>query len=152
MFRFLTFVILANIVTVHNKVVKVMFLHVCVCPQRGEYLGRCPPGPGAPPRTRYTPGPGTPRTRYTPQTRYTPWDQVSPRTRYTPQDQVHPPGPGTPPLGPGTPPRRLLLRTVRILLECILVTRLCSHLTIPITIRKIDNSCLCRFKFACQAV
>ena len=51
-----------------------------------------PPGPGTPP------GLGTP-----------------PRTRYSPPDQVHP-------LGPGTPPRRrLLLRTVRILLECILV-------------------------------
>ena len=40
-----------------------------------------PPGPGTPPRTRYTPlGPGTP-----------PWDKVHPT------DQVHPPGPGTPP-------------------------------------------------------
>ena len=84
-------------------------------------MGRYPPGPGAPPGTRYTPWtrytpPGTrythsprtiyihprdqvhpPGTRYTPQTRYTPWtwytpDQVHPQTRYTPWDQVHPPG------------------------------------------------------------
>ena len=62
--------------------------------------------------TRYPPGPGTP-----------PWDQVHPpRTRYTPRDQVHPLGPGTPPVpGTPTPQIRLLLRTVRILLECILV-------------------------------
>ena len=54
-----------------------------------------PPGPGTPPRTRYTsPGPGTPpRTRYTPGTRYTPQDWVHPPgTRYTPRDQVHPLG------------------------------------------------------------
>ena len=68
-----------------------------------------------PPQTRYTPGPSTP-----PQTRYTPLDKVPPRLGT-------PPRPGTP--RPGTPPRiryppaeiRPLLRTVRILLECILV-------------------------------
>ena len=55
-----------------------------------------------------------------PPTRYTPHNQVRPR------DQVHPPGPGTPPRTRYTPPdqvhppRRLLFRTVRILLECIL--------------------------------
>ena len=73
-----------------------------------EYLGRYPPRPGTPPRTRYTPLPGT---RYTPLpgTRYTPCPPpISPnRTRCTPRNQVH-------------PQRRLLLRTVRILLECIL--------------------------------
>ena len=57
----------------------------------GEYLGRYPPRPGAP-QGQIPPG-----------TRYTPQDQVHPR------DQVHPPG------------RRLTLRTVRILLECILL-------------------------------
>ena len=100
-----------RIFTVRNEVAKVMFLHVCVCPQGGEYLGRYPPG------TRYTP----PGTRYTPRgTRYTPWDQVHPPTRYTPL--VHSLGPGSPPRATVTPsPRRLLLRTVRILLECILV-------------------------------
>ena len=83
-------------------------------PQAGTSLGRYPPG-------RYPPA-GTPPGRYTP-------------GRYTPQDQVHPLGPGTAPQA-GTPrqvhpsqtmyppprkQRRLLLRTVRILLECILV-------------------------------
>ena len=58
------------------------------------------------PRTRYTsPGPGTPpRTRYTPQNQVHPQDQVThgtrytapglgtpPQTRYTSQNQVHPP-------------------------------------------------------------
>ena len=74
----------------------------------------------APPGSRHPPRPGTPPEQ-------TPWDQA-PWSR-------HPPlGPGTP-LGADTPPpdqapprsrhppasRRLLLRTVRILLECILV-------------------------------
>ena len=111
---------------------------------------RHPPGLGTPPRTRYTPlGPGThppgadipldqvhppgpdtpPGTRYThPQSRHPP-DQVHPPgTRYNSQNQVHlpeqtPPGTRyTPPTEPGTPPEiRPLLRTVRILLECILV-------------------------------
>ena len=92
------------LVTIHNEVAKVMFLHVCVCPQWGgewEYLDRyplgtryTPPGPGTPPRTRYIPlGPGTP-----PGTRYTPRDQVHP------PDQVHLPGPGTPPGTRYTPP------------------------------------------------
>ena len=81
-----------------------------------------PQGPGTPPRTRYTPwdqvhppGPGTPPQNQVPPT---PWDQVHPPgPDTTPRDQVHPPGTQyTPP-----PRRRLLLRTVRILLECILV-------------------------------
>ena len=106
----------AVLITVRNEVEKVMFLHMCVCPQRREYLGRCPPDQVHPPGTRYIPGtrytprpgtpPGTPpRTRYTlrgqgtpprPGTRYTP---TGPGT--TPQDQVHPLGPGTPPSGDG---------------------------------------------------
>ena len=94
---------------------KVIFLEVCVknsVHMGGEYLGRYPPdqvhppwdqvhpppGPGTPPRTRYTPQDQVhPQdqihpsgTRYTPRTRYTPWDQV-----HLPQDQVHPPRPGT---------------------------------------------------------
>ena len=96
-----------------------------------------PPGQVHPPWTRYTL-----ETRYmTPQTRYTPWHQVHPLgpctppgTRYTFLRQVHPPPrnryippAGTThgrytPLGPGTLPEIWpLLRTVRILLECILV-------------------------------
>ena len=98
-----------SIFTVRNEVAKVMFLQACVCPQgEGEYLTRyTPPGPDAPP------GPGTP-----------------PRTRYTPPEPGTPPGPGTPPPGPRTPPEiRPLLRTVRILLECILVYNL-MHITL----------------------
>ena len=78
-----------------------------------------PPDQVHPPRTRYPPdqvhalGPGTlPKPGTSPGTRYPP-DQVPP------WNQVHPPGPDTPPC------RRLLLRTVRILLECILVFFLC---------------------------
>ena len=85
------------LVTVRNKVAKVMFLHVCVCPQRGV-PGQVPPKDQVhpPPGTRYTPlGPGTPP----------PWDQVHlPGPGTPPQDQVHPPGLGTPPSRPGTPP------------------------------------------------
>ena len=101
------------------------------------------------PQTRHTPQPSSlPRNQVHPQTRYSPPDQVhpsgpgtpprpgtapqpgTPPTRYTPRDQVHPPGPGTPPRTRYTPPGtrythpaeiRPLLRTVRILLECILV-------------------------------
>ena len=124
------------IITVHNEVGKVMFSHVCVCPQGGSTWvpGQvATQGPGTSPQ-----GPGTPRTRYTPGTRYTPQDQIHPQTRYTPRpgtppDQVQPPD--QVPLGtrytprtryiprPDAPPRRwLLLRAVRILLQCILVT------------------------------
>ena len=77
---------------------KVIFLHLSLIlftggstPQQVSPPTRYTPGPGTPPRTRYTPL----GTRYTPLgTRYTP-----PGTRYTPQDQVHPPRPGTPPTG-----------------------------------------------------
>ena len=72
---------------------------------------------------------GVPDQVHPPGTRCTPWDQVHPLG-----PGAHPPGlgvvPGTPP-GPGTPPRpgtppeiRPLMRTVRILLECILVSYL----------------------------
>ena len=107
-----------------------------------------PPDQVHPPGTRYPPGPGTPPTPWDQVHPLGPG--VPPRTRYTSQDQVHPPGtrytlpPGTryTPPGPGTsqswtrythpwdqvhpPSRRLLLRTVRILLECILVVS-CRH-------------------------
>ena len=83
------------------------------CPRGGVCLSACwdttPLGGGR----HSSPRPGTPRSRYPPRSRL-------PRTR-------HPPEAGTPytrqPLEAGTPPppRRLLLRTVRILLECILV-------------------------------
>ena len=79
----------STIFTVRNKVAKVMFLHVCVCPGGGGVPGQVPPswdqvhplGPGTSPRDQIHPlGPGTP-----------PVDQVHrPGTRYTP------PGPGAP--------------------------------------------------------
>ena len=99
--------LLYEIFTVRNEVVKVMFLHMSVCPKWGEYLGRYPLGPGTPPWDQVQPpGPGTPpdqvhppRTRYTPLGPGTPQDQVHPpRTRYTPQetatvaDGMHPTG------------------------------------------------------------
>ena len=100
-----------------------------------------PPGAGTP-RAGTLPWSRHPRSRHPP----TPWEQASPiapPSRHPPQSR-HPPGAGTPgagtpgagtPLGAGAPPqcrhpleqappppsRRLLLRTVRILLECILV-------------------------------
>ena len=92
-----------------------------------------PLGPGTPLKPGTPPGPVHPLGRYTPRAG-TPPGQVHPLGRYTPQDmvhppgQVHPPGPGTPPTKPSTPPDQVhpleirpLLRTVRILLECILV-------------------------------
>ena len=102
----------SNIFTVRNEVAKVI-CYTCVSVHRGRVPGQVPPPPD-----QVHPPPGT---------RYTPRDQVHP------QDQVHP-RPGTPPgtrytpqtrYTPGTrypyPGRRLLLRTLRILLECILV-------------------------------
>ena len=112
------------LVTFLNEVAKVMFLHVSVCPQGGGAWACTPSVTRYPLRDQVHPL----GTRYTlwdqvhpPMTRNTPWDQVHLPTRYTPRDQVHPWDQLHPP-GPGTPPRRrLLLRTVRILLECILV-------------------------------
>ena len=68
------------IFTGRNEVLaKVIFLHLFVILFTGG---------GVPDQVHPPPGPGTPpRTRYTPPTRY-------------------PPGPGTPPLGPGTPPHQ----------------------------------------------
>ena len=123
------------IFTGRNEVVaKVMFLQVCVCPQRGRvsasvHAGMPDPHPdqGDPPGTRQT----LPQTRQTPPGR-------PPRTRQTPRDQAdnpprpgrHPPRPGRHPSpGPGRPPspgsrlqHTVYERPVRILLECILVT------------------------------
>ena len=73
------------LVTVRNEVVKVMFLHLSVCPRGGGGLPQCMLG--------YLP----PREQAPPQ-----------RTDIPPPKDRHPPS------------RRLLLQTVRILLECIL--------------------------------
>ena len=78
-----------------------VFTRVCLSTGGSTWAGY-PPRTRCTPRTRYTspgttPGPGPLGTRNTP-----------PRTRYTPWDQI-----------PPSPKRRLLLWTVRNLLECI---------------------------------
>ena len=99
-----------------------MFLHVSVCPQGEEYLGRYPLA-GTPPRQvhppdRYPPSwAGTPRQVHPPA-------QVHPLGRYTPPWQVCPLA-GTPP-GQVHPIPQCIWdtvnnRAVRIPLECILV-------------------------------
>ena len=110
------------LVTIRNEVAKVMFLQACVCP-RGGCLPQCmlgyhTPPPGSrhppweqtpPPRSGHPPGTDTPqsghpREQTPPQEQTPPWEQT-PFLR-----SIHPP-----------PEIRSLLRTVRILPECILV-------------------------------
>ena len=83
------------------------------------------PGPGTVP-----PGPGTPP----PQAPGTPPDHVHPL------DQVHPPGPGNAPDQVHPPRRWLMLRMVRILLDCILVN--VNKCSIYIIFQQIDNTFL----------
>ena len=80
-------------ITVRNEVAKVMLLQVCVCPQWG---GSASVHAGIP--TPRPPGADTPSGPDTPP------DQAPPESRHPPPRE-----------------RRILLRTVRILLECILV-------------------------------
>ena len=87
---------MSAIITVCNEVAKVMFLHLSVILFTGGCLPQCMLG-YHPPGADTTPGSRPPRTRHPPRPG-TPWTK-------------HPPGTG----------RRLLLRMVRILLECILV-------------------------------
>ena len=93
-----------------------MFLHLSVILFTGGGSASVHAGIPSPPQSRHPPGPGTP-----------------PRDQAPLEQTPPPPGPGSPqsrppreqtPLPrPGTPPgRRLELRTVRILLEFILVT------------------------------
>ena len=88
-----------------------MFLHLsvilCTGGSASVHAGMPPPGAGTPPQEHAHPG-----TRHLP------------RTRHTPQEQAPTPGLGTPP-----PPeeRRLLLRMVHILLECILLLCVNTH-------------------------
>ena len=99
-----------TVITVRNEVAKVMFLQVSVCPQ-GD-LPQCMLG-----YHHYHTPPGT---RHTPRIRHPPRSRPS-RIRPPPL----PPW-SRPPLTPGSrppPPRWLLLRTVRILLKCILVPK-----------------------------
>ena len=97
-----------------------VFTGVCLS-TGGEYLTRYPPGTRYIPRDQVHP----PGTRYTnpPGTRYTPQDQVHPPTRHRhpPGTRYTPPTPGTPQNQVHPPEIRPLLRTVRILRECILV-------------------------------
>ena len=72
-------------ITVRNKVAKVMFLHVSVCP-RGEYLGRCPPRPGTPSWEAHPLG-STPHLGSTP-----PLEAHPPREMADAADGTHPTG------------------------------------------------------------
>ena len=92
------------ILTVRNEVAKVMFLQASVCPQGGWGC---------------LPGADTPGSRHPP----TPWEQTPPPGADTPQSRP-PSGSRHPPeqTHPLPPEIRLLLRTVRILLECILLS------------------------------
>ena len=121
-----------------------MFLHLSVILFTGEYLGKYTPrqvhSPGQVTPSRYT-HPG----RYTtppPSRQVTPW-QVSPgqvhhRAGKPSPGQVHPTGRYTHPQA-GTPPqRRLLLRMVHILLECILVFFNCSIVILLPIVDKYD--------------
>ena len=96
----------------------------CVSVHRGECLTRYTPQDQVHP-----PNQVHPQDQVHPQTRYTPWyippGQVHPPDQVHPLDQVHPPtrcSPSTrsPPDQVHPPEIRPLLRTVRILLECIL--------------------------------
>ena len=73
---------------------------------------------GIPPPPEQTPCHPSPRTRHPPE--QTPPDQAPPGADTPQTRQPLPPRADTPP-GPGIPGRRLLLRMLRILLECILV-------------------------------
>ena len=132
--------ILCYLITVRNEVAKVISLHLSVILFIRGVLPQCmlgchppgpdPPGPGIPqeqtppgPGTPWTrpPGPGTPhpRSRHSPRNRH-PLGAGTPRpgttgTTHTPPEQAHPPEQVP------QEERQLLLRTVCILLECILV-------------------------------
>ena len=92
------------IITVCNEVAKVMFLHLSVCPRGGVCLSAGIPPPGS----RHPPEQTPPRSRPL-QSRHPPPKQASPGSRSLPPKTRHPPS------------WQLLLRTVRILQECILV-------------------------------
>ena len=98
----------ADLSTVRNEVAKVMFLQVCVCPQQGSasvHVGIHPP-----------------------ETSFAPGSRLPPPREQTPHlGSIHPPRPGSPQEQTPPPRRWLLLRTGRILLECILFG-ICGHL------------------------
>ena len=100
------------LITICNKVVKNMFLHLCVCPQGGgsaSVHAGIQPLDQAPPWTRHPPGADTPLEPDTPR-RGTPPDQApfldqAPTGPGTPMNQA-PPGPGTPLMDQALPPSR----------------------------------------------
>ena len=98
-------------ITVLNEIAKVMFLHLSVCPQgvSASMHARIPPTPPPPARSRHPQG-----TDFPPP----PPQGADPSGSRPPRHQEQTP-PGADPTPP--PNRRLLLRTVRILLEYILV-------------------------------
>ena len=128
-----------------------MFLQACDCPQRGGCLPQCvlgyhPPGadtplgadtcppkqtpPGSRPPQEQTPPLGADPLEQTPPRADTPSGADTPQSRHPtlgadtpPRSRHHTPLEQTPPSREQTPrpERRPLLRTVRILLECILV-------------------------------
>ena len=116
---------------------KVIFSQVCVknSVHSGGLLGQVPPWDQVhPPDQVHSPGPGTPTgTRYThwdqvhppnqvpPGTRYTPWGQVHPLGQVQPHGTRYPPGTRYTPWEQCMPGDMGNKRTVRILLECILV-------------------------------
>ena len=88
-----------NVITGHNKVAKVIFLHLFVILFRGGCLPQCMLG--------YHPlGADTPWSRHPPRVdtsleQAPPWNQTPPRTRYTPSPRTKytPPGKQTPAYG-----------------------------------------------------
>ena len=123
-----------------------IFLHLFVPPpvyqvhprdqvSASVHAGIPPPGAGTPPRDQVQ----------TPGTRYTPQDQVHPpRSRYTPWSRYTPPPP------PGSRLRHTVNeRPVRILLECILVTK---YIVIEIKSKRkiVFNSLCCLKKYLYQ--
>ena len=119
--RTLHYITMANcVITLCNEVAKVMFSQASVCPPQGG--GVClsawwdtPPWERTPPPWSRHPRSRHPLEQTPPRADNPPWEQTPPRAD-TSQEQT-PPQKQTPP----PPEIRPLLRTVRILLECILV-------------------------------
>ena len=118
----------ATIITVRNEVAKVMFLQVCVCPKGGRRIPACLAG--GIPACLSTGLQGVPA----------PGGACSGGA--CSQGGVPAPRGYLPPGGGETPPtsRRLLLQTVRILLECILVKRTMVYAILKLTnVSKIET-------------